>query len=104
MYQEEYQFYKDAFTTIITGKTIDDARINLYNTDMRTAEPIKLRKSYNLLTGIKIPPAEPEAKPQPKQSAVQAQLKALYTEIDSLRSQVSHLADQVRSLKPGGSS
>lgn len=93
-YLREYQFSMDAFALIKTGKSIEDALIALYNSDIRSGEPLQFRGSYHLLTGTERTSRYTPPQPVSLQS-VQADLSSLYTRLESLLSEVSHLTELI---------
>ncbi len=93
-YQREYQFYRDAFAIVTTGRSIDDALIALYNTDIRSGEPLQFRGSYHLMSGIARAPRNIPAQ-DVNPTTIQANLSSLYTELESLMSQVAHLTELI---------
>ena len=81
----------DAFALIKTGKTIDEALIELYSADLRTGENIHLIGSYDIMTGI-------ERKPQqPKKSSrnISENIVSLYTQLESLIAQATQLTEML---------
>ena len=100
-YQTDYDFYKYAFTIIGTGKTINDAVIALYNTDIRTPSSIQYIASYNLLTGMKVKPQVGASTTTPTIKDLQKKLYKTYTSISKLLSEVTRLNESLPQRKAG---
>ncbi len=92
-YQKEYDFYSDALAVVRTGPSIKDAIITLYTNDTRTPDPSGFSDTYNLLTGIKLPHVAKKKKKVPQLSTIQKELQRIYTQIEQLLSEVSHLTN-----------
>ncbi len=91
-YQREYQFFRDAFALIKTGKTIDEALIELYSADLRTGENIHLVGSYDIMTGIERNPRQLSKKPALN---IDKNIMSLYTQLESLIAQATQLTEML---------
>ncbi len=87
-YQDNYEFFSDAFVILTTGKDSSDASITLYNRDVRDFQDFKSAGSYLLVTGQRIPQPKKVARKRPELSHIQKRLKKLYNDIDDLMLQV----------------
>lgn len=88
-YQDNYEFFFDAFAILTTGNEIADARITLYNRDVRDFEDFKAASTYILSTGQNVAPTKKLTRATPELSQIQRRLKELYMSIDDLMVRVA---------------
>lgn len=94
-YQDNYEFFSDAFVILTTDKDSSDASLTLYNRDVRDFQDFKSVGSYLLTTGQIIPQRKKVVRKQPELSHIQKRLKKLYNDIDDL---MLHVAEDTAAL------
>lgn len=89
-----YEFFYDAFASLVTASDIDNWTLSLYNRDVRDIHDISKTITYNLVTGQEI-------RPHSEVSTQEKKTEQLQKEINDLQQEKVELNKQLEECKKG---